>query len=144
MLRVVLDTNVFVSSLLTRTGAPAQVLAAWRARQYLLLTSPAIMAELEATLHYPRLRRKYPLTDEDIAQLLDLLAQDALVVPGSVPVAGAIPQDPADEIVLACALDGQADLIVSGDRHLLDLGAYRDISILTVREFLERLLPADS
>jgi len=139
MLRVVLDTNVFVSSLLAKRGSPAQVLAAWRARQYLLVISPAIMAELQATLHYPRLRRKYPITDEDIAQLLDLLEQEALVVPGRASVAGAIPQDPADEMVLACALDGQADLIVSGDHHLLVLGAYRGIPIITVREFLERL-----
>jgi predicted nucleic acid-binding protein len=42
-------------------------------------------------------------------------------------------------MVLACALDGQADLIVSGDRHLLDLGEYQGIPILTAREFLERL-----
>jgi predicted nucleic acid-binding protein len=42
-------------------------------------------------------------------------------------------------MVLACAIDAQADLIVSGDRHLLDLGAYESIPILTVRQFLERL-----
>ena len=50
-----------------------------------------------------------------------------------------IPADPKDEPVLACALDGQADLIVSGDQHLLTLADYRGIRILTVRQFLERL-----
>ena len=49
---------------------------------------------------------------------------------------GTIPADPVDEMVLACAVEGQADLIVSGDRHLLDLGEYQGIPIVTAREFL--------
>ena len=139
MLKAVLDTNVFVSSLLVKAGLPAQVLDAWRERRYLLVTSPAIIAEIRATLNYPRIRRKYAITDEDIEQLVVLLEQDALVVPGDADVAGSIPQDPTDEMVLACAVEAQASAIVSGDRHLLDLDMYQDIPILTVRQFLERL-----
>jgi putative PIN family toxin of toxin-antitoxin system len=139
MLKVVLDTNIFVSSLLVQAGLPAQVLDTWRERQYLLIASPAIIAEIRATLNYPRIRRKYAITDEDVEQLVTLLERDALVVPGDANVAGAIPDDPADEIVLACAVDAQADVIVSGDRHLLELGSHRSIPILTARQFLERL-----
>ncbi len=139
MLKATLDTNVFVSSLLVKTGLPAQVLNAWRERRYVLVTSPAIVAEIRATLSYPRIRRKYPIPDEDIQQLLTLLEQDALVVPGDADGASAVPADPADERVLACAVVAGADVIVSGARHLLDLGAYCGIPILTVREFLERL-----
>jgi putative PIN family toxin of toxin-antitoxin system len=139
MLKVVLDTNIFVSSLLVKAGLPAQVLDTWRERQYLLVVSPAIVAEIRATLNYPRIRRKYAITDEDVEQLVTLLERDALVVPGDANVAGAIPDDPADEIVLACAVDAQADVIVSGDRHLLELGSHRSIPILTARQFLERL-----
>ena len=115
------------------------MLDAWRERRYLLVTSPAIIAEIRATLNYPRIRRKYAITDEDIEQLVVLLEQDALVVPGDADVAGSIPQDPTDEMVLACAVEAQASAIVSGDRHLLDLNVYQDIPILTVRQFLERL-----
>jgi putative PIN family toxin of toxin-antitoxin system len=139
MLKVVLDTNIFVSSLLVKAGLPAQVLDTWRERQYLLVVSPAIVAETRATLNYPRIRRKFAITDEDVEQLVTLLERDALVVPGDADVAGAIPDDPADEIVLACAVDAQADVIVSGDRHLLELGSHRSIPILTARQFLERL-----
>ncbi len=140
MLRVVLDTNVFVSSLLVKEGIPARILDAWRKREYLLIISPTLIAEIKATLAYPRIRRKYAITDEDIDQLITLLEHDALLVPGDVEsVAGSIPDDPADEAVLACALDGQADLIVSGDHHLLDLGDWRGIPILTSREFFDRL-----
>jgi hypothetical protein len=139
MLRVVFDTNVFVSSLLVKAGVPAQVLDAWRGRRYVLVTSPAIIAETYATLAYPRIRRKYSITDQDVEELVDLLQRDALLVPGDADVGGAIPADPTDEMILACALDGQADLIVSGNRHLLDLGQYRDIAIVNARQFLERL-----
>jgi hypothetical protein len=139
MLKVVLDTNVFVSSLLVKRGLPAQVLEAWRERRYLLVISPAITAEIQSTLSYDRIRRKYAITDADVAHLIDVLEQDALVLPGDASAAGAIPEDPADEMVLACAVEAGADVIVSGDRHLLDLGTYQGIRILTVREFLGRL-----
>jgi hypothetical protein len=139
MLRVVLDTSIFVSSLLVKEELPAQVLDAWRERQYLLIIFPSIIAEIRATLGYSSIRCKYGIVDEDVEQLVALLEQDALLVAGEANVAGSIPQDPADEIVLACAIDAQADVIVSGDRHLLELGSYQAISILTARQFLERL-----
>jgi putative PIN family toxin of toxin-antitoxin system len=139
MLRVVLDTNQFVSSVLVRQGMPAQVIDAWRRREFLLITSPSIIAEIRATLHYPRIRRKYPITDEDVERLIALLEQDALVVPGETDVSSAIPADPTDDMVLACAIEGRADLIVSGDHHLLDLGEYQGIPILTAHAFLEQL-----
>ena len=142
MLRVVLDTNQFVSSVLVRQGLPAQVLDAWRRREFLLITSSPIIAEIRSTLSYPRIRRKYPLTDDDMERLATLLEQDALVVPGEIDATGAVPADPADDMVLACAVEGQADLIVSGDRHLLDLGEYQGIPIVTARQFLERLQSA--
>ncbi len=139
MLRVVLDTNVFVSSLLVKTGQLAQVIDAWRERQYLLLVSPPIMAEIANTLSYPRNRRKYGITDRDVRDLLDLLEHEALVVPGIADASGAIPDDPDDESVLACAVDGEADIIVSGDQHLLTLQTYEGIRILTVRAFIDTL-----
>jgi putative PIN family toxin of toxin-antitoxin system len=139
MLRVVLDTNQFVSSVLVPRGLPAQVIDAWRQREYLLVISPEIIAEIRATLDYPRIRRKYLITDEQVERLIAVLEQDALVVSGEVNTSGAIPDDPDDDKILACAVDGMVDLIVSGDRHLLALGEYKVISIITAREFLERL-----
>ena len=139
MLRVVLDTNLFVSSILVTVGLPAQALDAWRRQEYLLLVSPALITEVRHTLGYPRLRRKYAITDEKVEQLVALLEQRAIVVPGDANVTGAIPADPKDEIILACAVDGQANLIVSGDQHLLALSDYQGIPILPVRAFLEQL-----
>jgi len=139
VLKAVLDTNVLVSSLLVNAGLPAQVVDAWRQEQYILVTSPGLIAEVRATLNYPRLRRKYALTEKDVEGLISLLEHDALLVPGQAQVSGAIPADPADEMVLACAVDAEADVIVSGDLHLLALGDYQGIPILTARAFMERL-----
>lgn len=139
MLRVVLDTNVFVSSLLSTQGLPAQVLHAWREGRYMLVTSPPIVAEIVEVLESPRISKKYLIGQEDIEHLVDLLKTDTILVPGRAAVKGSVPPDPRDEMFLACAIDANADCIVSGDRHLLDLQTYRGIPILTVKEFAEKL-----
>ena len=139
MLRVVIDTNVIVSGILSRKGAPAELLNAWRERLFVLLSSPEIVTEVRTVVQYPRIRDKYHLSDDEIEQTITLLEHDAHFVAGDPSVAGSIPDDPKDEMFLACALDGQADLIVSGDHHLLDLESYRDIPIPTARQFLEQL-----
>ena len=71
--------------------------------------------------------------------MIGLLEGEALVVAGEAETDGAIPSDPQDEMALACAVEGLADLIVSGDRCLLQLEEYQGIHIITVRELLERL-----
>ena len=144
MLRIVVDTNLFVSSLLSRHGAPAQVIAAWRNRQYLLVVSELIITEIRRVISSPIIREKYAILDQDIEDLLILINQEALIVPGLADAMGAIPDDPQDEIFLACAVDGQADMIVSGDRHLLNLREYRAIPILTARQFLDQLAKEES
>ena len=139
MLRVVVDTNLFVSSLLNRQGAPARVIDAWRNRNYLLVVSKAIITEIGRVISSPGIQSKYSILDQDIEALLVLLNQEALVVAGQADVAGAVPDDPQDEIFLACALDGKADLIISGDKHLLNLQEYQNIPILTAGQFLDKL-----
>lgn len=139
MLPVVLDTNVFVSGLLSKTDLPAKIVDAWRDGQYVLITSPPLVAEIKRVLESARIREKYFITDGDIEQLIILLEKDALVVPGHTDVKNAIPDDPSDEMFLACAVDASADFIGNGDRHLLDISEYKDIPIITVNEFEEKL-----
>jgi putative PIN family toxin of toxin-antitoxin system len=105
----------------------------------LLITSPAIMSEISAVLYSLWRGKKYHLTREDVAELTRLLEQDALVVPAQVNVRGAIPDDPSDEMFLACAVDAAANFIVTGDKHLLDLKTCRGIPIVTVQQFAEHL-----
>jgi putative PIN family toxin of toxin-antitoxin system len=136
----VIDTNLFVSSLINRQGAPARLIDAWRNRSYLLVVSEAIISEIRRVISSPGIQGKYSILDQDIEALLVLLNQEALVVAGQADVAGAVPpDDPQDEIFLACALDGKADLIISGDKHLLNLQEYQNIPILTAGQFLVKL-----
>lgn len=67
------------------------------------------------------------------------MEHDALLVAGELDVVVSVPDDPKDELFLACTMDGQVDGIVSGDHLLLDLESYRDIPIMTARQFLEQL-----
>ena len=139
MLRVVIDTNIFVSALLSRNGVPAQVLKAWRERRFILLTSPAIITEVAETLARFIDRAPYNVNQQDIDEILLLLHTAALVVPGSSDVSAADISDPDDLVFLACGVDGLADFITSGDKHLKTLKTYHDIPIITARELLDKL-----
>jgi predicted nucleic acid-binding protein len=88
-------------------------------------------------------RSRFEVIDEIRSCLPDVSAKeiekDAILVPGLSVAAGAIPEDPTDEMFLSAALDAKADCIVSGDRHFLDLGEYQGISILTAHHILKHL-----
>ena len=139
VLRVVIDTNIVVSALLSKRGAPALVLDAWRERKFLVITSEEAILEVEPVLEELTITRKYVISDEDIKSILNLLRKDAILVPGQIDTKGAIPQDPDDEKFLSIALEGEASMIISGDAHLLDLASYRKVKIQSAREFLDSL-----
>jgi putative PIN family toxin of toxin-antitoxin system len=138
ILRAVLDTNVCVSGTILARGTSFEILEAWRRQAYILVASEAIIAEIERVLRYPRIRDRYAVSEGDVARLVESLRADALVVPGDYEVSGVSP-DPDDDKFLACALEAQADCVVTGDPDLLDLGRYQGVSILKPHEFLERL-----
>lgn len=137
MLRITIDTNIFVSNLLSKAGTAASVLEYWRQRKFILVLSPAIINEIQKVLADRKLSVKYGINPEEISQLMLLLERDALIVPGELDVKGALIEDPDDEMFLACAVEGQVDYIVSGDHHLLNLGSFKDIPILSLRQFIE-------
>jgi putative PIN family toxin of toxin-antitoxin system len=138
LLRIVLDTNVYVSGTILSRGTPFEILEAWRRHEYILVTSEAIIREIERVLRYPRIRDRYAITEKDIARLTASLRADALVVPGIYEVSGISP-DPDDDKFLACALEAQANCIITGDLDLLVLDSYQGISVIKPHEFLQRL-----
>jgi putative PIN family toxin of toxin-antitoxin system len=139
MLRVVIDTNVLVSAVLSKSGAPAKVLDLWRKHSFIVATSEAAVQEIRRVLDRMSTGRKYVLPSGEVSNLLNLLHEESQIVPGQVNADGTIPQDSSDEKFLAIAIEGSADAIISGDKHLLDLGKYQNIPILTPRQFLEFL-----
>jgi len=116
--RAVLDANVIISALLSRSGSPAVVLRAWQDGQFELVVSPLFLAELERALAYPKLRRRIPAEEADT--FVGWLRRAATIAPdpdGPPPI---LSRDPGDDYLLALAAAENA-LLVSGDEHLLSL-----------------------
>ncbi|MBM4440275.1 MAG: putative toxin-antitoxin system toxin component, PIN family [Candidatus Rokubacteria bacterium] len=139
-MRAVLDTNVIVSAVLIRRGNERRLLDLWREGAFDLIASPPLLEELGRVFSYSRIRRARWMTDDEIVELLELIATESLVVEGASGVKAS--RDPGDDMVLAAAIGGEADYIVSGDRDLLILRTYRAIPILRPAAFLAVLTRA--
>lgn len=105
------------------------------------MTSIAIIAEIVRVLHYPHIKKNYRLEEDDIQSVETTLANDALVLEDMYQVRRS--RDPEDDIFLACALEGRADYIVSGDPHLLEIKYYHGVQIISPSQLLEILEPEE-
>ena len=137
MIRVVVDTNVYVSGLIKRNGPPGRVLAAQRGGQFDLVTSPALLAELEMVLRRPHILKLIHASVAEVLDFVDQLRVASIVVTPDIAVT--VSRDPDDDRVLEAAQAGHADFIVSGDRDLLDLREFVGVPILTPTGFLTLL-----
>lgn len=128
-MRAVLDTNVVVSALLWG-GKPFDLLQAAVDGDLLLCTSPALLAELRDVLARDHLAARLEGQRSSVDQAVTLYAGLAVsVTPESTPPV--VSADADDDHVIAAAVAAQADLVISGDRHLLDLVRHGDIRIVT-------------
>lgn len=137
-IRAVLDTNVLISGLIVAQGPPGQILDAWLESLFTLVTSLYLVEELVHVLSYPGLTERLHLDEEELAAVLDALLSKAEVTSGRLRLPG-VTCDPKDDSVVACAKEGGADYIVSGDQDLLVLGEYEGIQVVTPRQFVEIL-----
>lgn len=135
MLKAVVDTNVLVSGTIRSRGNPFEVLEAWRRKEFTLVLSAEIIAEIEAVLRRPKIFNKYALTETLIARLIAAFGQEATTVtPTAIdPIAEV---EPADLKFLACAETSDADYLVTGDQELLDLKTHKRSRIVSPRAFL--------
>ena len=134
-MRVLLDTNVLASGLATR-GLCAEVVEAVINEHQLLTCSP-VMKELERVLS-----RKFRLPAQVVRGFLGLLESEGELV-GAVTIRVVNFEDPDDIPILACAVGGRADVLVTGDKAMLDLGKIEGIPILSPRRFWQRLAGLD-
>jgi uncharacterized protein len=140
--RVVIDTNLFVSGAISPRGLPHQLLQAWRTGAFTLLISAEQRVEVQEVLSRPEIARRYNLSDEAKAHLLFLIDTLAL----QAPLRQRLPihvRDPKDDHLLAAALGGKADYLVTGDADLLTLDRdpkLPNLRILSVRSFLDLLI----
>jgi putative PIN family toxin of toxin-antitoxin system len=134
-MRVVVDTNVFISRSISNRGNPARVFEKWEEQAFELLVSDEILAEYRKALGYERIRKRHGYTPDQMDELVEKLSTSAtLVVVSESP--HIVADDPDDDKFIGCAVAGGADYIVSGDAHLLALAQYRGIQILSPATFL--------
>jgi uncharacterized protein len=137
VIRVVADTNIYISALMFG-GLPGSFVELALAGAFLLAISPVLLEELKE-----KLLLKFEVSESDIAVIETKLLGITQVVDPDI-ILDVIKDDPDDNRVLECAIAAQVEFVVSGDRHLLKLGTYKRVRIVTVREFLAMLGPVQS
>lgn len=132
-MRLVLDTNILISALLAGTSLPAHLLILWREGRFDLLLCDEQLDELVRVTRYPKIRER--LSPALVGRLINELRDLAVPVP-ALPKITASP-DPYDDYLLAAALAGGANFLITGDKSdLLVLQVFEGTRILTVRDFL--------
>lgn len=136
-MRFVLDTNVVVSALVWG-GVPYKLIEAAAAGDIELVTSPALLVELRDVLGREHLASRLAAQRSSVEQAIAFYAELAISVsPLSTP--RVVPGDADDDHVIAAAVAASAEIVVSGDRHLLSLGSHQAIDIVAPAEALGRL-----
>ena len=126
---VVLDTNVLVSSIFWDKGNSHKIVGLVIEQKITNFTSPAMLNELAKVL-----REKFKEPEDKIESQLALIANYSQITEPTIKVQ-AVKDDPKDNIILECALECNADYIISGDRHLWELKEFRGVRILKPAEF---------
>jgi putative PIN family toxin of toxin-antitoxin system len=134
----VVDTNVLISGLISAGGPPRQIVDAGLQGHYELVTSLYLVQELAHVLSTPRIRKRLGLRDDEVQAILAGILAKAKVVAGRLKLPG-ITRDPKDDAVVACAIEGQAAYVVSGDDDLLSLQEVQGVQIVTPKHFVEIL-----
>jgi len=131
-MRVVIDTNIMVSAYLG--GALKAIIVSWNSGKFTLVVSDAISNEYHDVLRRSKFQIEQTELDDFFAFLLD---KAEFVIP--LETINVITNDPSDNKFIEAAIAGKAKLIVSGDNHLLEIRSFRDIPIITAKEFIKRL-----
>ena len=135
-MKIFLDTNVMVSAVATRGLCADVVREVFTSHQ--LVISVQLLTELQSILP-----DKFGVPDNSIEEFIELLHRDAHYIP-SAPLLAIDIQDTDDIIILSSALQGNADLFVTGDTELLDLKKISDMEIVSPRQFWEKLRALES
>ncbi len=134
-MRIVLDTNIFVSNLISDKGNPARIVRWWLEGEYDVLVTQPIVDEILRVTGYERIQKKYAKVRENRLEFVALISEQAVWVEPEEQL-DVIAADESDNRYVECAVAGNAQYIVTGDKHLLDLREYEGIPILTPAAFV--------
>jgi|SRR3989339_1072202 len=136
MLRIVLDTNIYVSAILRPDGTQAKLIKFAMEDKFQLIFSAPIFQEIRDVLERPRIKKYLKVTQNEINRFFYNIYIKCIFVKLS-EIFRVVRNDPDDDIIIATAIEGNADYIISGDKHLLDLKKFRGIKILNANDFLK-------
>jgi uncharacterized protein len=134
-MKITADTNVLISALFWDKGSSHQIISSVARGETVLLTSKAILEEVEEILSR---EKKFGLTGKQVRERLRFLESISKEVE-PVKRFNIVRDDPDDNEVLECAFKGKADLIVSGDKHLKKLREFRGMPVMPPKEALEKM-----
>ena len=137
-IRAVIDTNVFVSGVISPKGSPRKILELAREGIFKAVTSISINHEIFEVIHRNYIYNKYGLTEEIIDDMATFLYEGTILTEDFYTIQK-VKKDPEDNKFIACAIEGEADYIISGDGHLLNLKHYKGIQIVDANSFLKIL-----
>jgi uncharacterized protein len=138
--RIVIDTNVYVSATtIHQASPPGQILEAWRQKQIEVAISEPLLDELTRTLEKPNIQKFTGFTSKDQLKYLRSIHSKALIVSGTTTVD--ISPDPDDNALFSCAIEANADFIVSGDtKHVLVIPEFQGIRMISPRDFIDEVI----
>jgi len=138
ILKAVIDTSVMVSIAFAVQGLAKELRDMIADGRFVLVTSKPILKELYQVLHYPHIVKRFSASKEDINAFIALIIERAFIVKGLYEING-VTEDPNDDMFIACALEAEADYIVSRDPHLRNIKHYRRIQIIDATTFIEKV-----
>ncbi len=130
-MKIVLDTNVFISGIFF-SGPPAQILKAWKDQKFQIVISKEILSEYQRVAH--ELSKK--ISAVDIVPIIELLTIYGEIVETE-GISVTVCEDPDDNMFLECAIASNSKIIVSGDKHLLRISGYQGIDVVKPRDFID-------
>jgi len=134
MLKAVIDTTVWISGVFWH-GLPNEILELWKAGDFEIIVSEAILTEIERKLNEKA--TEFEMETEVVSEWLDLITIEAIFVQPQEKIQAC--RDPEDDLFLKAAVEGRADFIVSGDKDLTDMGEFREIKLVKPRQFYDFL-----
>ena len=130
MLKAVIDTTVWISGVFWH-GTPYQIIELWKAGDFEIIVSEAILAEISRKLSEKAV--EFEMETEVANEWLDLIVIEAIFVQPQEKIRAC--RDPDDDMFLEAVVEGRADFIVSGDKDLTDMGEFREIKLVKPRQF---------
>ena len=134
-MQVVLDANIYISALIFSKGNSAAIIERWLAGEFDVLISQPIIDELLRVTGYERLHKKFRRIRENRLEFVALVSEQGVWIQPETQVT-AVAADESDNRYLECAVAGSANYVVSGDDHLLNIGSYKGIGIVSPAAFI--------